>query len=53
VEIKFIGTDDQVADILSKPLAGENFLKFRNCLLNGFKGIPPESILTKKRKRQL
>jgi hypothetical protein len=53
VEIKFIGTDHQVADILTKPLAEKKFLKFRNYLLNGFNGIPPESILTKKRKRQL
>jgi hypothetical protein len=50
VEIKFIRTDDQVADILKKPLAEEKFLNFRNYLLNG---VPPESILTKKRKRQL
>jgi hypothetical protein len=53
VEIKFIGTDDQVADILSKPLTEEKLLKFKYYLLNGFDGVSPESILTKKRKRQL
>jgi hypothetical protein len=47
VEIKFIGTDDQVTDILTKPLAEEKFLKFRNDLLNGFDGVPPERILRK------
>jgi hypothetical protein len=44
VEIKFIRTDHQVVDILTKPLAEDKFLKFRNCLLNGFDGVPPENI---------
>jgi hypothetical protein len=49
VEIKFIGTDDQVDDILTTPLAEEKFQKFRNYLLNGFDGVLPEKTINEKR----
>ena len=56
VELKFINTENQVADILTKLLPTPQFLKLEDILLNGHKGSIPVSIdkekekMTKKKK---
>jgi hypothetical protein len=34
VDVQYLGTEDMVADIFTKPLSGELFLKFRKVVLN-------------------
>jgi hypothetical protein len=34
IEVVYLQTDDMLADILTKPLQGDKFLKLRNKLLN-------------------
>jgi hypothetical protein len=33
LEVRYTGTNDMVADVLSKPLVGEQFMRLRNILL--------------------
>ena len=34
VKIKFLGTDDMIAEFFSKPLTGKKFIEFRDEVLN-------------------
>ena len=36
IKLKFVPTEDQVADILTKALPRPTYEKFKNILLNGF-----------------
>jgi len=45
VIIKYIDTTNQVADILTKLLPIQPFLKLRDILLKGHNDIPPTSII--------
>jgi hypothetical protein len=47
IELKYINTDDEVADILTKLLAIPKFIKFKEFLLHGHKGIEPASFVKK------
>jgi hypothetical protein len=40
VEVKYINTHNQVADILTKPLAFEQYAVLSNRLLREFNGVP-------------
>jgi hemin uptake protein HemP len=40
VEVKYINTHNQVADIFTKPLALEQYAVLSNRLLRGFNGVP-------------
>jgi hypothetical protein len=40
VEVKYINTHNQVADILTKPLALEQYAVLSDGLLRGFNGVP-------------
>jgi hypothetical protein len=40
VEVKYINTHNQVADILTKPLALEQYAVLSDRLLRGFNGVP-------------
>ena len=40
VEIKFLPTDEMVADFFTKPLQGRKFVEFRNIILN----LPQDSV---------
>ena len=44
IELKYINTDDQVADILTKLLPVPKFKKFKKFLLKGHGGILPHSL---------
>jgi len=44
IELKYINTDDQVADILTKLLPYPKFIKFKKFLLKGHDGILPVPI---------
>ena len=44
IELKYINTDEQVADILTKLLAVPKFAKFKKFLLKGHKGILPSTL---------
>jgi hypothetical protein len=52
IEVKYINTDYQIADILTKPLANEKFSQLRKILLEGFKNSPIDEVHLKKRPRQ-
>ena len=45
VRIKYVQTDENVADIQTKLLAIPKFSKFKDILLHGFKGSLPESVV--------
>jgi hypothetical protein len=40
IEVKYINTYNQVADILTKPLALEQYAVLSDILLRGFNGVP-------------
>ena len=40
MEVAFCGTDEMVADYLTKPLQGEKFVRFRNMILGLDDGTP-------------
>jgi len=44
IELHFVPTRFNVADILTKPLCYELFAYLRNFLLNGFGGVDPSSL---------
>jgi len=44
IELKYINTDEQVADILTKLLAVPKFLKFKKFLLKGHGGLLPSTL---------
>ena len=48
VELKKIGSENEVADILTKPLITEPFEKLREYILTGFDGKPIMSLPSKK-----
>jgi hypothetical protein len=48
IELHFVPSEYNVADILTKPLAKDLFLKHRDVLMNGHKGINPSSIIKSK-----
>jgi hypothetical protein len=47
IEVKFIDTTNQVADILTKLLPITPFLKLRKILLTGHNNVPPTAIIKK------
>jgi hypothetical protein len=44
IALYFVGTDDNVADILTKPLSRAQFEKLRKILMEGHNGVLPELI---------
>jgi hypothetical protein len=51
IEVKYINTDYQIADILTKPLANEKVSRLREVLLEGFINSHIDEIDLKKRQR--
>jgi hypothetical protein len=48
IELKFLPSELNVADVLTKPLTGDIFLKHRRKLLHGFDGREPEVVSSSK-----
>ena len=44
IELHFVPTKFNVADILTKPLSYDMYIFLRNYLLNGFGGVHPETL---------
>jgi hypothetical protein len=51
IAIKYINTENQVADILTKPLAQKKIMSLRKYLLDGFDNQPISERMLRKRKR--
>jgi hypothetical protein len=52
IEVKYINTDYQIADILTKSLANENISQLRKIFLEGFNNSLIDEVHLKKRPRQ-
>jgi hypothetical protein len=44
IELHFVPSEYNVADILTKPLAKDSFTRHRDILMNGHKGVKPSNM---------